>query len=282
VNHTNLCHGPQLVIFESVPLLNRADAQWHCVPRAPHCLPSSQPLPILHASLVPVGAIQWIALPSSWLSADRQFVHLCVAYGTLVPRDHLGACRAPMAGSVVCKPSIPSVFGVVSRTLSHSSCVPSNCTTWVSPSNTNPSGVASVCDVERVDCRDDTPAVARRRCMVSATSETDSHRHYTDADTYVDPCDRAIVHSAYVQLSAPPSRASALFGPSDSNTELFTSESDAESIGTGYRRDESTHHATNTEMSFCHYAGRMDPVESRLRCIAVLALLELNTNRSVR
>ena len=324
---------------------------------------------------------------------------MCVAYGTLVPRDHVGSRRAPIADSAVCVPSMPSVFDVVRGKRSYSVCFPSSCTPGVSSSDTN---VASVCEFALVDShadspadslvdsradsladsladsradsiadlradfrvdfrvdslvdfradfradsradfgadsradfraefrtdsrtgfRDDLPDVARRTCVCRATdtycdtyADTDTvslpeNRPVAVAVTPVNAMDTAFVHNdlygqpvrsaGCVQVpapvptpepivsyplsapSAPPPRAYSPFTPSESDTELFVSDSEVELYATGYRRDESAIHATTAEGSFCRRSAcRIDPVESRMRVIAVLALLELNTNRSV-
>jgi len=336
VNHTNACNGPQLVIFDSVPTIDGVE-------HVPHAPSAPQWHPILHASLVTEGSIRWIVIPVAWLSADGQFIHMCVAHGTLVPRDHIGSRRAPIAGPVVRVPSMSSMFDAVRGKRSYSVCFPYSCTPGVSPSDTN---VASACDVaragaltgaradsiadfiadsgvdSRTNFRDDLPDVARRTRVCRATdtycdtyADTDTvslleNRSVVVAVPTVNTMDPAFAQNnvygkpvrsvGCVQVSAPaptpeptvpyplsapsapPPRASAPFNPSESDTELFASDSEVELHATGDRRDESAIHSTTTEGSFCRRSAcQIDPVESRMRGIAVLAMLELNANRSV-
>lgn len=215
VNHTTACNGPQLVIFDSAPTCHTTDARWQRAPQQPHVPTSHQRLPILHPSLIPEGAIRWIALPVAWLSVDGQFVPMRIAHGTLIPRDHVSAR---------CAPAVFGTSSLFSGTRSSAS-FPINCATWVLPSDMK-TEIAVVTTAEIADSR--------------AVSVVDSRHRGTCTDTSV----VSLAYNRAVTLAVMQMSSFASAPLCDSNR-------------------------------MC----RVDTVESRMRGIAVLALLELHANR---
>jgi len=267
VNHTSLCRGPQLVIFESTPTLQQ--------PRH---------LPQQHAPTTLPRGVKWIALPSSWLSADGQFVHLRVTHGTLAPFDHFCGNRAPIAGAGVDMSHTPSVH-------SYSACLTQiNAITSVGCGNRsfmcNEMYIQHLLHMDmfmQLHQMDLTPAPAPAPVPQPTPVPTHKPGPAPVPEPTPVPTPKTAPEFASQPTPAPapapappapetapqaPDTANvqAVFSNAESDTEMCTSDHDVDSHAGGYIRIES-HTETST----------ISLIESHKRRIAALTLLEFNT-----
>lgn len=220
VNHTFGSRGHQMVIFDSA------------------------------SSIAPFGTIKMDNVPETWLSSDGQFVHLCIAHGTLIPHHNLSAVRPPIHGQRTQASNIRLQDKLLRS--------------YASPQHAP-----------------DASGTATNKAHISYNM-TINDKVNENSSCQPTPHNHPGLHAPQEQPT--PSTQQDMTNTQDySDTELCTS--DTESAAFNATTYNGMHQIPHAKISDAHdqhqsISKQMDPTESRLRGIAVSVLMDWSRNQS--